>query len=120
MLNLAVPITLPKPGSEASQMSPTEFVVSSPTRDAVKRKASFPEVTESQAKRFCLEPPSNSEDSTIEEYQKRIERDTFTMLVPFENVWKRTQEKVNILEESISKQSERISEHSEQIKALQD
>jgi hypothetical protein len=99
MLNLAVQ---PKPGSEASQMSPTEFLVSSPTRDAVKRKASFLAVTERQAKRFCLEPLSNSEDSTIEEYQKRIERGTFTMLIPFENVWKKTQEKINILEESDS------------------
>jgi hypothetical protein len=38
MLNLAVPVTPPKPGSEAAEMSPAQFIVCSPTRDSVKRK----------------------------------------------------------------------------------
>lgn len=52
----------------------------------MKRKASFREATEMQAKRFCLEPPVNSDDTTMAEYQQRVARDNLTMMSPFKNV----------------------------------
>jgi chromosome segregation ATPase len=139
MLNLAVPVTPPKPGSKAAEMSPAQFIVSSSTQDSVKRKASLRTVTESQAKRFCLKPPLKSDDTTMAEYQLHVERETLTMMIPFENVWKKIQEKVDNLEEKVSQYSkqsddleekvsqyskqsndleEKVSQHSQQIKAL--
>jgi peptidoglycan hydrolase CwlO-like protein len=121
MLNLAVPVTPPKPGSKAAEMSPAQFIVSSPTQDSLKRKASLRTVTESQAKRFCLEPPLMSDDTTIAEYQLHVERETLTMMIPFENVWKKIQEKVDNLEEKVSQYSkqsdnleEKVSKYSKQ------
>jgi hypothetical protein len=82
MLNLAVPITPPKPGSQAAQMSPAQFLVSSPTRASVKRKASLPKVTEMQAKRFCLEPLPNSDDTTMPVLEEGPEGKSFLVLSP--------------------------------------
>jgi hypothetical protein len=79
----------------------------------VKRKALFREVTKSQAKRFCLEPPSNSDDTTMAEYQQRKERDSLTVMIPFENIWRKTQEKVDNLEVNVS-------QHSKQIKSIEE
>ena len=71
----------------------------------MKRKASFREAREVQAKRFCLEPPVNSDDTTMAEYQQRVARDNLTMMSPFKNVWKKTREKVNAIEEKVSRHS---------------
>ena len=67
--------------------------------------ASFREATEMQAKRFCLGPPVTSDNTTMAEYQQRVERDILTMMSPFENVWKKAHEKVNALEEKVSRHS---------------
>jgi flagellar biosynthesis chaperone FliJ len=47
------------------------------------------------------------------EYQQRVERESLTMMIPFENAWKKTQEKINVLEE-------KVSQHSKEIKALEE
>jgi hypothetical protein len=62
------------------------FLVSSPTRDSVKRKASFPEVTERQARRFCLEPLLKSNDTTMADYQQRVEQDNLLLSIFTTNI----------------------------------
>jgi uncharacterized protein (DUF3084 family) len=63
----------------------------------------------------------------MEDYQQRVERDSLTMMIPFENVWRRTQEKVDQQDEKVSQHSkqikdirEEVSWHSKQIKALEE
>jgi hypothetical protein len=45
-------------------------------------------------------------------YQRRVERDTLTMMIPFENLWRKTQKRVSDLEE-------KASEHSKLVKTLE-
>lgn len=101
MLNLADTITPPQAGSERAKMSPIKFIISSPTRDSVKRKASLPEVSERHAKQFRLEPPPNSSDMTIEEYQQRVNRDEMTLMIPFESTWTKMLEEMKSLREQV-------------------
>jgi hypothetical protein len=100
MLNLAVSVTPPKADSATARMSPLLFTISSPTRASIKRKASLPEITERSAKHFRLEPPADSTDTTIAEYQQRVNRDDgILVMIPFEGTWTTILKKVARLEQ---------------------
>jgi hypothetical protein len=100
MLNLAVSVTPPKADSDTARMSPVQFTISSPTRASIKRKASPPELTEGNAKHFRLEPPADSSDTTIAEYQQRVNRDDgILVMIPFEGIWTTMLKRLARLEE---------------------
>jgi hypothetical protein len=100
MLNLAVSVTPPKADSATARMSPVLFIISSPTRASIKRKASLPEITERSAKHFRLEPPADSTETTIAEYQQRVNRDDgILVMIPFEGTWTTILKKVARLEQ---------------------
>lgn len=100
MLNLAVSVTPAKADSDTARMSPIQSTISSPTRASIKRKASPPELTEGNAKHFRLEPPADSTDTTIAEYQQRVNRDDgILVMIPFEETWTAILKKVARLEQ---------------------
>jgi hypothetical protein len=109
LLNLAVFVTPPQADSDRAKMSPVQFTISSPTRASIKRKASLPDITEENAKRFRLEPPANSSDTTIAEYQKRVNRDDgILMMIPFESTWTKMREEITNIREEVNAQEAKV------------
>ena len=91
MIELAVLIIPPAKGSPGATMSPTEFLVSTDILNSLKRKASLPEITPTQAKFLRLDPPPTVDDLTITHYYQRtnelIDRPGIQVMIPFEKAW---------------------------------
>ena len=105
MIELAIPLTPPQNGSPAAEMSPTKFLVSAETLLSLKRKASLPEISSAQAKHLRLDPPPISDDIMITHYHERtadlIDRSSLQVMIPFEQAWRKTQDRLKVLEEQL-------------------
>lgn len=95
-------------------MSPNLYIVSTPALASIKRKASLQEISPSQAKRFRLEPLPTADETTVTKYQERVDqacgRSSLMVLIPFEQTWGRTLERIKELEEEVSELSEQLFE----------
>lgn len=122
MLDLAVSLTPPKPGSKESTMSPNLYIASTPALTSIKRKASLPEISPSQAKRFRLESLPTADETTVTKYQERVDqtcdRSSLMVMIPFEQTWGRTLERIKNLEEEVSELSKEVSELSKKATEL--
>jgi hypothetical protein len=67
IVKLAIQLTPPRPGTVEAQMQPRESLISDPTIERIKRKASLPDISPRAKHRLRFEPYAK-DDMTVAQY----------------------------------------------------
>jgi len=99
MAELSVKLTPPPKHTQSAAMAPREFLLSTPTKNAVKRRLQLDEV---DARRLRLDPTPKAEDTTIHDYYTRVsmeftqDRRKLRVMLPYQETWSNVQEKLKV------------------------
>ena len=122
MVELAIQLTPPRPGTVEAQMQPQEFLISDLTIERIKRKASLPDISPRAKTRLRFEPQVK-DDMTLAQYQEHVmyacSRQDLMVMIPVHTLWPRMSKEITQLRGLTCDLCTRVEKHEATIKELE-